>query len=375
MNIDDYIEQSGAYLLSHSIGLPLKSAEMQLNSAFWDPLKGADSGIWAKWLGEIDEFRLQLAGLLGAQSRGICPQSNISSALTKILFSLPHDKQKTTIVLSETDFPTVGFIAEQATRLGYPVEYIPASKDLLDLNVWSDVLHNNVGVLLATHVQSNSGIKIPISSVLEIAKSRNIISIVDVAQSIGIVPIDVKQWQADFLVGSCVKWLCGGPGAGFLWVSDEIIDRCRPIDVGWFSHDSPFEFNIHNFRYASDALRYWGGTPTVQPFLLAAHSIKQINKIGLKDISNHNRLLVERLISSMDPVHLASPAAPENRGGTVVLNFKDYQHQVEQKLLNEKVRFDTRSEGIRLSPHIYNNESQIDNLVEIISSCITSTKL
>ena len=207
----------------------------------------------------------------------------------------------------------------------------------------------------------------PISELTRIARKRGIISIVDVAQSIGCVPIDLSQWSADFVIGSCVKWLCGGPGAGFLWCSSDIIDQCKPVDVGWFSHENPFEFDIHNFRYAKDALRFWGGTPSVQPFCVATNSITTIHNIGVDTIRRHNLALTQRIIDSVPQEYVITPIDKIHRGGTLVIRFpKEQQNQFEQKLRESSVLVDSRPTGIRLSPHIYNDAPDI----EVVLDCI-----
>jgi kynureninase len=148
---------------------------------------------------------------------------------------------------------------------------------------------------------------------------------VDVAQSAGIVPIDVAAWDADFIVGSCVKFLCGGPGAGFLWVNDRVLGECRPLDVGWFSHADPFEFDIHQFRYADSALRFWGGTPAILPYTVAANSLETLIEIGIGRVRAHSLELTQTIINSVSRKNLYTPARPARRGGTVVLDFGERQ--------------------------------------------------
>jgi len=190
---------------------------------------------------------------------------------------------------------------------------------------------------------------------------------VDIAQSVGVVPIDLAAWNAGFVIGSCVKWLCGGPGAGFLWVSPERLAACEPTDVGWFSHENPFEFDMHNFRYAADALRFWGGTPSVQPFVTAANSIRLMHKIGIEKIRAHNLNLTQQIIDAVDANNVVTPANPEKRGGTMVLHYPAKQQDALCSRLDQaQVGFDVRPTGIRMSPHIYNDTEQIQAVIELL---------
>ncbi|MEM7280330.1 MAG: aminotransferase class V-fold PLP-dependent enzyme [Pseudomonadota bacterium] len=218
--------------------------------------------------------------------------------------------------------------------------------------------------MLVTHVHSNTNERSPVPEVIKMARDSNAISIIDICQSAGVVPIDLSLWNPDFAIGSCLKWLCGGPGAGYLWVNDNMLDRCRPVDVGWFSHESPFEFDIHNFRYAQDALRFWGGTPTIAPFVLATNSINLILSLGVQEIQRHNRRLTELLISQVARAcHLICPREPDRRGGSVVLDFGAQQTAVADRLAQRGIVCDGRADGMRLSPHIYNSHEQIQTVV------------
>ena len=264
--------------------------------------------------------------------------------------------------MSEEDFPSVAFALQKSNCLGYKLRYIPSSLDLNNRQVWDDYLTDDVALVLVTQVQSNNGCQLPIPFITTMSKQRSILSLIDIAQAIGILPIDIQKWSADFIVGSCVKWLSGGPGAGFMWVNSNIIESCKPSDVGWFSHEDPFEFKIHEFRYAKDALRFWGGTPSVHPYLVASISLDFINEIGVDAIRKHNIAMTDRLIGILDKSHLISPIAHNLRSGTMIIHFGKNHDVMVQLLHDNRVHFDSRSKGIRLSPHLYNSEEQIDVL-------------
>ena len=260
----------------------------------------------------------------------------------------------------------MGFVTQQAERLGYQTRMIPASTDPQDCSTWQDYLSEDIGVALVTHVHSNTSALMPVADITALARQRGIVTVVDIAQSVGVVPIDLAQWQADFVLGSCVKWLCGGPGAGFLWADPDIIQQCEPVDVGWFSHANPFEFDINDFRYAEDALRFWGGTPSVLPYVMAGHSIAVLQDIGIDSVREHNLGFNQAIIDSLEPTSVLTPATPAHRGGTLVLQFGAQQQAIEQGLNAAGVRFDARATGLRMSPHIYNNNEEMEVVIECL---------
>ncbi len=362
----NYVAQNGIYLLSHSIGLPLTNAMEQINKGFHEPWMAANEGIWPNWLNSIEDFRTELGKLFNSDAANFCPQTNVSGAVAKVLYSLPRREDKTTILLSEEDFPSVVFVLGKAESSGFRLKFIPAEEDTLDISVWDNYLTSEVGLVLVTHVQSNNGKSLPVKKINALARQRDIVSLVDIAQSAGVIPIDFQQWQPDIVVGSSVKWISGGPGAAFLWVDPDLISKCQPVDVGWFSHASPFEFDIHNFRYAEGVLRFWGGSPSVLPFLVAANSLASTNNTGIDKIRAHNVQLTQQIINAIEPQHLFSPANEAERGGTLVLNFGKRQQAVVDHLHKINVHFDIRAGNIRLGPHVYNTADQIDLLVASI---------
>ncbi len=354
------------YLLNHSAGLPPLSVNDHLASELFAPWTAANDQVWPHWLQGIETFRKALAGVLNAEASMVCPQPNVSAAVSQVLGALPVSKGRNRLLIAERAFPSLGFVFSVAERAGFEVVMIPGRENTLDLAVWDRYMDARVHAALLTHVHSNTSECHDITGLAKLAAQRGIFSIVDVAQSIGIRPIDVAGWNADFIAGSCLKWLCGGSGAGFLWVNPARLEQCKPRDVGWFSHADPFEFDINHFDYAPDALRFWGGTPSVAPCLMAGHSINCLLDIGLQPIEAHNRLLGERLCAQVAEEFQVSPLNSVNRGGSVVLNFGQRQVAFAQRLKGAGIQFDERREGIRLSPHLYNTEGDMDAIIELL---------
>ncbi|TDF34507.1 aminotransferase class V-fold PLP-dependent enzyme [Alteromonadaceae bacterium M269] len=357
--------EKGTYFLSHSVGLLPKSAEKALKQQFFQAWRNGDDQIWPHWLNAVDHFRQALAKLLNADSHAFCPQMNVSSGLTKVIGSLPMHQSKNTLLISENDFPSTSFVIKQAKRLGYEIKVIPKGRDHQNLETWTEFLTPEVAAVFITHVHYNTNQLIPVAQISALARTIDCMTIVDVAQSIGIVPIDLQSWHVDVVVGSCIKWLCGGPGAGFMWVNPCVNNQLEPLDVGWFSHDNPFEFDPNNFEYANDSSRFWGGTPSIAPFVIATNSIEQQLQIGIEKIRLNNKVLCQKLMSAVDRKFVVSPTDLDKKGGTLVLKF-DEQDKVIEKLNAMNMMFDARELGLRVSPHIYNDDDDIDRLIQCL---------
>lgn len=357
----------GRYFLSHSVGLQPKAAAGRLDAAYMGPWRAGDGTSWNDWLAAIDRFRGALAPIIGANADDICPQTNVSSALTKILFSLPERAQRRKIVLSEDDFPTIGFVAAEARRAGYELVFLPGGARLADLDAWAPAFHDDVQLVIATHVFSNSSVKAPVAGIAGRARARGVFSVLDIAQSAGAVPVALDQWGGDFAIGTSVKYLCGGPGAAFLWARRETAARCAPADVGWFSHAEPFAYDIHDFRYAKDARRYWGGTPSIAPYAAATAGIEIIAEAGVDAIHAHNQSLLSQLFAALPKGAVLSETRETLRGSSAIIRARN-AGEASADLARRAIMQDVRAGGVRVSVHLYTTQEDVRALVEALAA-------
>lgn len=364
MRREAFHHPDGRYFLSHSVGLQPKAAAQRLDEGFSGPWRAAVDP-WSAWLAAIDRYRAGLAPLIGANAGDICPQTNISGALTKIIFSLPERARRRKIVLTEDDFPTVGFVAAQARRAGYELVFLPGGERLADIDAWTPAFHDDVQMVVATHVFSNSGVKAPVGEIAARARARGVFCVLDIAQSAGAVPVALSGWGADFAVGAAVKYLCGGPGACFLWTEKETAARCAPIDVGWFSHAAPFDFDIHDFRYADSAARYWGGTPSVAPYAIATAGFEILAEAGVDAIYAHSQQLLSRLAGALPAGAFLSCMRDGARGSAAIVRVRHVE-AASAALAAARILHDMRQGGIRVSMHLYTSEDDVDALADAL---------
>jgi selenocysteine lyase/cysteine desulfurase len=360
----------GIYLLNHSVGALPRAAE-ECAARFFEAWRTRGGGAWDGWLEEVEGFRRALAALLGGSVRDYCPQTNISTAVARLLPALPRRPGRNRVLLSELDFPSVGFAVSQARRLGYEVVFLEADeRRTFSLEAWERALTEDTQLVLMTHSLYGNSYLNPVEELVPLARERGIFTLVDVAQSAGVVPVDVAAWGADMVVGSCVKWLCGGPGAGFLWVNPAVAERLEPLDVGWFSHENPFEFDIRRFRYAPGALRFWGGTPSVLPYAVATAGLEAIRKLGVEQVRAHNQALTGRLLAGAVErgLRVSTPLEPTRRGGTAVIDFPQPEQAV-RHLQAHGIAVDQRPGfGVRFSPHAYNTQAEVDTVLRLLPS-------
>ncbi|ABE56727.1 aminotransferase, class V [Shewanella denitrificans OS217] len=367
---DFCLPKHGVYLLSHSVGRPLITSHAAFVNDFFSPWQEGNTEPWGQWLAIITEFQQALATLFNHKPECFCPQVNLSSALCKLVMSHPRLRApKAQILMSEQDFPSMGFALSRALP-DCDIRFIPQKADITDIATWQQYMQPSISLVFISQVYSNTGQQAPVAEIVDLSKQLDCLSLVDVAQSAGIINLDLQQLDVDFMIGSAVKWLCAGPGAAYLWVNPKHLTDCEPVDVGWFSHENPFEFNIHDFRYHPSALRFWGGTPSIAPYALAAHSIGYFNQQAPTVLQAHNQHLVDKLIQAF-PQQLNSPTDTAKRSGTVILDFKDKQTQILNALKAVNIAVDARCLGVRVSPHLYNDLKDIEQFIDQVTQSLS----
>ncbi len=359
----------GTYLLTHSAGCQPINVASAMHDAYLQPWQDLGGDAWPKWMSTIERFNQNLSELLNGQADEFCPQVNLSSGLSKFIGSLPRRTERDVIVLSELDFPSIGFVAQQAERDGYRLRYIGRDEPITDPSVWAEQLDEDVQLVMVTHALSNDSRCLPVAEITDKARDRGIYSAVDIAQSVGVIPIDLTQWSADFVYGSCLKWLCGGPGAGFCWISKDAIKQFEPKDVGWFSHVEPFEFDIHHFDYAAGTQRFMGGTPSIAPFACANVGLELLTMVGVTTAAAHNNELLTQVWQEIPSQVIVSPDADSSRGGTVVIKVPAREKFI-AALSDAKIWCDERDTGFRFSPHIYSNAEDIEQLTRCVHAAL-----
>ena len=367
---NDFCMADGCYLLSHSVGRPLKNTQQYLAQHYFLPWESSSKEPWQQWLPAVEQFTSALSKLFNAPSSQFCPQVNLSSGLTKLLMSHPRLQQKNCkVLMAQSDFPSMGFAMQKALPECAQIMFIPEHENLTDINVWQRYITCDIDLVFISHVYSNTGVQAPVYDIVAISKLTNSLSIVDVAQSAGVIPLDLSVLDADFMIGSSVKWLCGGPGAAYLWVNKNQIEYCKPKDVGWFSHQNPFEFDINHFEYNASALKFWGGTPSVAPYIIAANSIAYFAELTAHKVRDHN-LAMLTLIHEQLGKYVTSPMSSDKCSGTVILFFNKQQDHVLTALNKAKVNVDARKFGIRVSPHIYNTQEDVEQFISIVKRAL-----
>ncbi len=363
-----HVPGPGPYCLAHAAGAMPRATAVAMDAHYLKPWREEGSLAWGPWLEHVEGFRASLAPLVGGLARELCPKVNVSAAFEHYLGAIPREKGRNIILMSEQTFPTLGFVAQGMEAFGFEFRLLPQGADPGDPQVWADAIDERTAVALVMHVHSNTGQIGPVAEIAALAKAKGARTVVDVAQSAGVVPVTLRDWGVDAGVGSCLKWLSGGAGAGWLWVPEAEFDGLKPASLGWFSHAEPFEMDIRDFRYAKDALRFWGGSPDVAPFIAAKVGADTVAGIGIAQIAAHNKALQRAFRELVEPrrPHWGWPT--HAIGGTICIDLGEERGAVEQLLAAQQVRVDYRGTILRLSFASWNSLSEVNALAALLST-------
>ncbi len=223
-----------------------------------------------------------------------------------------------------------------------------------------------------SHVAFRSSYVQDLAAIVERAHSVGAMVIADLYQSAGTVPVNVRELNLDFATGGSVKWLCGGPGAGYLYVRRDLWPRLEPAFTGWVAHEQPFEFAAGPMRYADNAYRFMNGTPNVPALYSARTGYEIINEIGVAAIREKSLRQTQRLMDLADEagIRVNTCRTPDRRGGVVTLDVANGR-EVVKELERREVLVDYRpGAGIRVAPHFYSTDDDVERTIAEIREIV-----
>lgn len=362
------------YLVSNSLGAMPRSVPERLAEY---ALEWAELGVraWAKgWWGMPVRVGDVVAPLIGADARSVSMQPNVSVAQSIVLSAMDFTGDRDTVVMTELDFPSVRYAYEQlARKFGARVVVVPSDDGLtIEQDRLLEAIDERVRLVSVSHVLFKSAFIMDADAICAHAHSMGALVSLDAYHSVGVMPVDVKRSGVDFLTGGVLKWLCGGPGASFLYVSPAVCDTMQPALTGWLAHSHPFAFE-QRMDYASGIERWLTGTPDIPALFTATAGPEIVRKAGIDAIRAKSVRQTEWLIAAADArgYRVHAPRNSAQRGGTVAFDVP-HGHEVAQFLLSRDIIVDYRvGAGIRVGPHFYTRDEELDGCIAAIDECLS----
>jgi kynureninase len=348
------------YLISNSLGAMPRGAAAQL-AGFAETWATRGVRAWEEGWWELPvTVGDMVAEVIGAPRGSVTMHQNVTLAEAVVLSCFEPSGRRNKIVFEDGNFPSVQYFYH--AQPGLKVVAVPVERLV-------DAIDEETLLVPISHVLYKSSYVQDVPAVVEKAHRVGAHVVLDIYQSAGVMPLDVRGLNVDFAVGGCLKWLCGGPGNGFLYVRPGL-EHLTPRLTGWLAHANPFGFEPPPIRYADAPFRFLNGTPQVPCLYAAIEGLRIVREVGITRIREHSARLVARLLRQIDSHGFASitPRDPARRGGTVAVNPPGAQ-AISRELLDRDFLIDYRPDaGIRISPHFYNTEDECDAIISEIAA-------
>ncbi|HYW73734.1 MAG TPA: aminotransferase class V-fold PLP-dependent enzyme [Pyrinomonadaceae bacterium] len=363
------ILEKTVYLISHSLGAMPRATFDRLHD-YADTWATRGVRAWAEgWWDMPVKVGNQIGRIIGADENTVVMHQNVSvcqSLILSCLLPLAAKAKRNKIVCEELNFPSVMYVYEAHARAHQlRIETVKSDDGItIPTERLLEAIDEETLLVPISHVLFKSAYLQDAQAITERAHEVGALVVLDTYQSAGTVPFSVKDLKVDFATGGSVKWLCGGPGAGYLYVRPDLHEQLEPKTTGWMAHEHPFAFETE-MHYAPNVTRFLHGSPAI-PALYAAESGYQIiNAIGTEAIRAKSMRQTQYLIQLAEEAgfRVTSPKDPNRRGGTITV-WDDKAAALTRELVRRDFIVDYRpGAGVRISPHFYTKDEELELIV------------
>ena len=350
------------HLISHSLGCVPAQAKDDLTE-FFELWRTKSITAWSDWLPEVDRGAERIAKIISATAGTVVMHQNVSGIMSVLASCLEYTPERNKIVYEALQFPTVSYVWQAEQRRGARCVLVPSRDGItIDSDAMCEAIDEHTLAVPISHVVFSSAYIQDVKKICDRARQVGAHVILDCYQSIGAVPLDVVDLGVSFACGGSVKYLCGGPGAAWLYVRKDLIEQFAPRVTGWFGNEAPFAFTMPEQTYADTIWRYMGGTPAVAALYQSRAGQRIIGEIGVRRIREKSLVMTQACIDWVDELgmKLNTPRPAEQRVGSVVFDFVGAA-DVCRELNRRKFFCDHRpGAGIRIAPHFYTKREELD---------------
>ncbi|MGQ0671059.1 MAG: aminotransferase class V-fold PLP-dependent enzyme [Actinomycetota bacterium] len=355
-----------AYLISASLGPVSTRSRAYLDEYMqaWAD-KGAPDHVWFQdIIPMMGSVKRTFAALAGCEADELAITTNISIALSTIASCVDFSKRRK-VILSELDFPTDGHVwLAQRIRGAEPVFLKSEDGLTIPLEAYEEAIDDHTAIVMVNRVLYRSSALVDAKEVCRMARQAGAWSVVDDYHGAGIIPLDLHDLGCDFYTAGTLKWLCGGPGLAFLYARRDLLPSLEPMVTGWFATAKPFSFDTQHLEYHPTARRLEHGTPPAPVMFLAQGGLDIISEVTPQRIRERQGELTDYVIARADAARILirTPRDRDTRGGVVNLGVGSEAEKICHTLLERDVCTDFRGDGLRVSPHFFNTETDVDRL-------------
>jgi kynureninase len=360
------ILSTSTYLINNSLGaMPATvPASLAVYAEAW-ATKGVEA--WTTdWLPEVHRVADRLASLIGAPAGSVVVHQNVATLTAMVVAALTPTARRNRIVLTDVEWPSHRYLLEgYERRHGLEIVDVPTDGVHVDTDRLLAAIDERTLFVPISHVLFRSAFINDVAAICARAREVGAVTMVDGYHAVGHLPVDVMDMGCDFYVGGSVKWLCGGPGVGYLYVRPDL-EGIDPVQVGWLGHARPFDF-ADSWEAADGAMGWLGGTPSIPALYAAREGYAAIAEVGPARIRATSLPLTARLVEGAreQGITVRTPREPQRRAGTVTLDLGAGTEEASRRLIDAGIIVDhRRGSGIRVGPHFFNTVDECDALLD-----------
>ena len=363
------------YLISNSLGAMPRGVYDRVReyAAAWDS-RGVRA--WEEsWWNLAAKVGENLGGLLGAGKDDISLHQNVTLTQAVISSCFDFAGPRNKVVMVDLEFPSILYFYQEQQRHGARVEIVKSEDGIrVPLEKLLAAIDERTLLVPVSYVLFRSACILDARAIVERAHRVGALVILDCFQAAGTVPLNLRELGTDFAVGGVLKWLCGGPGAAYLYVRSDLRATLRPSLTGWLAHRRPFDFEPGPIERREDSYRFMNGTPHVPALYACRPGLEIMKQVGVERIREKSIRQTQRVIDGATARgwKVNTPRDAAERGGTVSVE-SPHAREVTRELLARDILVDYRPQaGIRLSPHFYNRDEEVDFALEQISEILST---
>lgn len=372
------------YFLYHSIGMyPGKEVEQAAAMTEFAEVWGAPNDKqWGYVLQKRQDFIDYWRRIINGPKGSTTTCESVTDGMHKLMRSLDegHLRGKR-VLIAEDCFPSLHFLLTGlAPKMGFSLDTVPKRDEASWVEPEDFIARwdKNVGLALLTWVSSTASARIDLQPLVAHGRDMGSLIGVDITQAAGLIPFDAMNPKVDFVLSTSLKWMCGTPGAGMLYVDKDLTLNLQPEARGWFSQNNPFSWDLDAFDFAPDIRRFDSGTPGSMAALASLPALKWHAGQDHSALTAWNRKLVDQIITRADALNLPlhSPRDAERRGGSVMLRFPDKAEAAATvgALGIEGLSVDFRGNLLRMSPGVVTRPETIDAVFDLTEETLNRRK-
>ncbi len=365
------------YMISHSLGPMPRKVESAM-AEFTQTWAARGIRAWEEGWWEMPVTCGNLIGsIIGAPEGRVVMHQNVSICQSIVTSCFDWNGKRNKLVTDGLNFPSNDYIYHGLKRQGAEIVSVDTPDGMtIPLEKILEAIDEETQLVSISHVAFRSSYLHDLAAVTKRAHEVGAYVLADIYQSAGIVPMDVVKLDVDFATGGSVKWLLGGPGAGYLYVRQDLDAQLEPAMTGWAAHAHPFQFADGPMEYAPDIHRFLNGTPNVPAMYSARSGYEIVNEIGVETIREKSKRQTQLLISLAEEagIKVRSPREPELRGGAVILNVPNGE-EATAEMIRRHILIDFRpGAGIRIAPHFYTSDDEVHHTISELASIVHNTR-